>query len=288
MADEAGPEARDRRRDEIAARLGRRRVWFVDDPEIMRVLEEPRDLATLEFIRAAGVPVPLARLVEAGHVEAGASSERLDRLERSGLVEYWKGPSGAGYLCVDPIFTFVYDPERPVPSDVITRYRSMIRRHNDSVEEAAGAEADRSPYFDRILRVNRDQLARIDQAISRVAAEARQAEEASARRRPEDDDRGPLRLQVAVTHLPLGTETLAPIYFMDLSYEHAESVMTSAADRLTPRQQEVAAFIISGRSNAMIAQELGVSENTVKSSIREIYRRLEVDTRADLVRVLTA
>ena len=39
--------------------------------------------------------------------------------------------------------------------------------------------------------------------------------------------------------------------------------------------------------NRTIAEQLGISENTVKSSVREIFRRLDVDTRVDLVRLLT-
>ena len=52
---------------------------------------------------------------------------------------------------------------------------------------------------------------------------------------------------------------------------------------LTPREQEVLALIVTGRSNDEVAAELYLSINTVKSLIRSIYRKLEVTSRAQAV-----
>ena len=52
---------------------------------------------------------------------------------------------------------------------------------------------------------------------------------------------------------------------------------------LSPREQEVLALIVTGRSNDEVAAELYLSINTVKSLIRSIYRKLEVTSRAQAV-----
>jgi DNA-binding CsgD family transcriptional regulator len=65
-----------------------------------------------------------------------------------------------------------------------------------------------------------------------------------------------------------------------------------AGDRMaeygfTPRQREVIDLVLSGRSAARIAVELGVSENTVVTHIRHIYRITGVNSRQDLIDALT-
>jgi LuxR family maltose regulon positive regulatory protein len=58
--------------------------------------------------------------------------------------------------------------------------------------------------------------------------------------------------------------------------------------RLTPREAAVARQLSGSGSNAEIAAALSVSENTVKSQLRSLYRKLEVSTRADALRALAA
>ncbi len=52
------------------------------------------------------------------------------------------------------------------------------------------------------------------------------------------------------------------------------------AEPLAPRERAVLRLVLDGRPNKAIALELGISESTVKSSLRDIFRKLEVDSRA--------
>ena len=52
---------------------------------------------------------------------------------------------------------------------------------------------------------------------------------------------------------------------------------------LTQRESEVLGLIVSGRSNRAIAGQLTLSEETVKSHVRGIYRKLDVSDRAAAV-----
>jgi FixJ family two-component response regulator len=54
---------------------------------------------------------------------------------------------------------------------------------------------------------------------------------------------------------------------------------------LTPREQEVMAWVVSGLLNKQIAGELGVSEETVKVHRGQVMRKMAADSLADLVRM---
>ncbi len=54
---------------------------------------------------------------------------------------------------------------------------------------------------------------------------------------------------------------------------------TSALYPLTPRERLVAALAAEGRSNAAVAAELHVSLQTVKSQMRSVLRKLQIESR---------
>jgi DNA-binding NarL/FixJ family response regulator len=58
-----------------------------------------------------------------------------------------------------------------------------------------------------------------------------------------------------------------------------------ARQGLTHRESEVLSFVVTGMSNRGIARKLVVGEETVKSHLRGIYRKLEVSDRAGAVAV---
>jgi DNA-binding CsgD family transcriptional regulator len=55
---------------------------------------------------------------------------------------------------------------------------------------------------------------------------------------------------------------------------------------LTPSERAVAQQLCDGRTLAQIARLRGVSVNTIKSQVRQIFRKLDVETRVGLVRRL--
>ncbi len=60
----------------------------------------------------------------------------------------------------------------------------------------------------------------------------------------------------------------------------------AAAQELTTAEQAVAEQLCEGRTLAQVARLRGVSANTVKSQVRQIFRKLNVDSRVALVRRL--
>ncbi|MDO5043660.1 MAG: helix-turn-helix transcriptional regulator, partial [Slackia sp.] len=51
----------------------------------------------------------------------------------------------------------------------------------------------------------------------------------------------------------------------------------------TPREREVFALVARGKTNAAVAEELVVSENTVKFHIKSIYQKLGIHSKAEVV-----
>ncbi len=88
---------------------------------------------------------------------------------------------------------------------------------------------------------------------------------------------------------PAGLLAFAESYFPDWpkhSTTPAPQYGTGVADQhasLTQRERAVLSLLASDRTRAQIANELFVSENTIKSQLRSLFRKLDVDTRADAV-----
>ena len=52
---------------------------------------------------------------------------------------------------------------------------------------------------------------------------------------------------------------------------------------LTRREMEVLADLASGRTNKQIARDLGVSLNTIKFHVRNLYQKLAVNSRGQAI-----
>lgn len=61
---------------------------------------------------------------------------------------------------------------------------------------------------------------------------------------------------------------------------------SSAWNRLSPREQGVAEWLVEGKTSAVVARLLGVTEATVRKHLEHIYAKLGVENRASAIRVL--
>lgn len=62
----------------------------------------------------------------------------------------------------------------------------------------------------------------------------------------------------------------------------------AAIDILSRREREIARLLVAGYSGVNVAAIAGLSENTVRTYVRRLYQKLNVNNRADLVRKLMA
>jgi DNA-binding NarL/FixJ family response regulator len=63
-------------------------------------------------------------------------------------------------------------------------------------------------------------------------------------------------------------------------------IALGAVAALTPREQEVAALVVEGLADREIAERLYLSHHTVSQYVKRIYRKLDVDSRVALTRLL--
>lgn len=63
------------------------------------------------------------------------------------------------------------------------------------------------------------------------------------------------------------------------------SILKERFESLTPREQEVLPWVVSGKLNKQIAAELGTSEATVKVHRSQLMRKMGAESLADLVRM---
>ncbi|AFY40111.1 transcriptional regulator, LuxR family [[Leptolyngbya] sp. PCC 7376] len=59
-------------------------------------------------------------------------------------------------------------------------------------------------------------------------------------------------------------------------------------ERLTSRELQIAELVALGKTNAEIGTELWITENSVKQALKRIFRKLEVSSRAAMVRQIYA
>ena len=94
--------------------------------------------------------------------------------------------------------------------------------------------------------------------------------------------------EVAVVHghsSPVGHEDGGLIVVLELERDRP-GLAPGPLAALTPREQEVAALVVDGLADREIAERLCLSHHTVTQYVKRIYRKIEVDSRVGLTRVL--
>ena len=94
--------------------------------------------------------------------------------------------------------------------------------------------------------------------------------------------------EIATLHAdfnPLEDDNGALIAVLELRRNHAR-VSPAALATLTPREAEVAGLVVDGLADREIAERLFLSRHTVSQYVKRIYRKLDVESRVGLTRLL--
>jgi DNA-binding NarL/FixJ family response regulator len=62
-----------------------------------------------------------------------------------------------------------------------------------------------------------------------------------------------------------------------------ELLLAEEAPKLTPKQSEILQFLAKGMTNRAIGEALGIAEGTVKMHVTQVYSKLGVQSRAELL-----
>ena len=98
----------------------------------------------------------------------------------------------------------------------------------------------------------------------------------------------PVHLRSAVETLAAGNVWLYPEFVDTLLLQIGRSAPATPQlpEVLTEREKEIARMVLDGRSNREIAQDLGITERTVKAHLGNIYEKLHVRNRLQLASLL--
>jgi len=86
-----------------------------------------------------------------------------------------------------------------------------------------------------------------------------------------------------------GQPVISP-YLLNLLMDNAGRAEADSTDQnfaLTVREKEVLRYLIEGKGNKEIAEILSISPETIKSHIKNIYRKLNVTNRIEAMKVVT-
>lgn len=72
------------------------------------------------------------------------------------------------------------------------------------------------------------------------------------------------------------------LLFYLMKFYHTKKVIT--VDNLSKREKEIAEFIIEGYSNSDISEKLHISSSTVKNHVYNIYKKLNIKNRYELIK----
>ncbi len=98
----------------------------------------------------------------------------------------------------------------------------------------------------------------------------------------------PVHLRSAVETVAAGNVWVYPEFVDHLLAQMGRSAPENPKlpDNLTEREQEIVQRVLEGRSNREIAEELGITERTVKAHLGHVYEKLHVRNRLQLASLL--
>jgi len=87
----------------------------------------------------------------------------------------------------------------------------------------------------------------------------------------------------AITNLQAGWAPMSPQIAQKIVEYYGTSSSRNAESPLTPRDKEIVIGLVDGLSYKMIADRLGVTIETIRHHIKNIYRKLHVNSKAEVI-----
>ena len=275
----------------LTAQLSGERVFCPKQPGVSDVLLDMQALQVLEFVRCAESAVGPNHVASAGIVSHGSAVSLLSRLQQAGFLRYSRGSRGgrgksSGFVCNASSFTVAHLASREVLS-IVAAHHAAVASHNSAHAKLAGDSATHSaqePFLDRVVSLSENELIKLRDAIFRVLQTCATIEENVEGKRSSEVVRRQFRVRVSLEEVEDFNAPLAPVHFVNLAGAGlSPSWVSRMGKMLTPRQQQIVLLVSEGAKRAAIAERLGISENTVKCTLRDIYKRLQVTSRAQLL-----
>lgn len=264
----------------------------ISTPGLVHVLRDIRTMQRWEILRRSQRGHTVAQLAAESRSSVAETQDALDRLELVGLVAKQRMNARTRqirYRAAMERLVISFDKSVELDRDLMREVEQGMRGYSRSVIDGC----------DSIRRMNGKDTVSIHGVTSVVltvedACAVRDAFRGAyallveaERRARQSEDSVPKRgyhLGFEMRELNEPELPMAEVFMVEQSvFVEQHKVLCSAASMvLSPRELEVARALDAGKSRPQIARELGLSEHTIVTLSKRIYKKLGVHSRAEL------
>jgi DNA-binding CsgD family transcriptional regulator len=262
------------------------------DPAVMRALRDIPTMQRWEILRRSKRALSAPEVASAAGAPLDAVRRSLDVLVAARLAEVQPATSRRRQVTYRAAMArLVLRWSRRDPADVAASRAlgRLMRDHSRTVQDDAMGR----PGYDRLSTLNYtgcnsallldDDALRVRECF-RVAYAMLADADQRAREAPEAGNAKPYQISFELLRLWAPEPRMAEYFVIEESmHDHERRLLEGSAGRtLSRRELDVARLLERGMSRPRIAEKLGVTLNTVASVSKSIYRKLGVNSRAQL------
>ena len=263
------------------------------DPAVLRALLDILSMQRWEILRRAARPLSLAEIASAANASVEETQRSLDILVEAKLVEVSPATTRRRHVAYRAPMKRLYvqwdrsDPAGAAAWNAIGQHmRDYSRKVQDEAAKIPGAEQFAPLNYSAVLTatLTDEDAVRVREALRTAYVMLAEAG-ARARGLPDSSGCNPYHVNFNLWRLIAKPLPMAEYFVIERgTLANDRKVLESGASRvLSPREFQIARLLEAGRTRPSIAQELGLTPNTVASLSKIIYRKLDVRSRAELV-----
>ena len=271
-------------------------------PGLLDLIHDGDAMRLWELIRLQRAPVSVESLSAASSISPSKVQQQCDAMLHQGLlqaVRARKPRNWVGYRVTRERIVIGFDRGSP---DIEQRLRELNLRIRTEAEElvrrfghdgSAGPDAWRFSYvgFDRLERGEKEELRRRIRAVCDYWNLLGSRADRDASRRGQFRKRECNHvMQIHVQPLKEGLLAMPEIWIIpnsDLQREGQARRNGRHLDALSPRERDVARALALGQSRKRVAEQLGISVNTVGTLAKRIFTKLAVRKSSELAAQLS-
>lgn len=264
----------------------------ISAPGLVHVLRDIRTMQRWEILRRSQRGHTVAQLATESRSSLAETQDALDRLEAVGLVGKQRMNARTKqirYRAAMERLVISFDKSSDLDRDLMREVEQGMREYSRSVIDGCDS-IRRSNEKGRVSvhGVTSVVLTVEDACAVRDAFRSAYALLVAAERRARESgdsvEKHGYHLGFEMRELNQPEIPMAEVFMVEQTVfdEHRDLLCKAASMVLSPRELEVARALEAGRSRPQIAQELGLSEHTVVTLSKRIYKKLGVHSRTEL------
>ncbi len=264
----------------------------ISAPGLVHVLRDIRTMQRWEILRRSQRGHTVAQLAFESRSTLAETQDALDRLEAVGLVEKQRMNARTKqirYQAAMERLVISFDKSAEVDCALMREVEHGMREYSRSVIDGCDS-IRRSSEKGRVsihgvtsVVLTVDDACAVRDAFRGAYALLVEAERRARQSEDSVEKRG-FHLGFEMRELNQPELPMAEVFIVEqaLFVEHRDLLCNAASMVLSPRELEVARSLDLGKSRPQIARELGLSEHTIVTLSKRIYRKLGVHSRAEL------